>query len=75
MIVINITFDYQCNKSCFAVLKIITKLKFELIKILKIHIKASFIFIISPIMDIHMYRKVKSYVTFKNTCLSLKNQI
>ena len=31
MIVSNATFVYQCNKSRFAVLKIITKLKFDLI--------------------------------------------
>ena len=57
MIANNVTFDYQCNKSCFAVLKIITKLKFDFFKnsnFLKIHIKASFIVIFLPIMDIYM---------------------
>ena len=71
MIVNIVIFYYKSNKSCFAVFKIITKLKFELkkkLKNLKIHIKASFNFILSPIMDIHVCSKVKSYVTFKNTC-------
>ena len=60
MIVNSVTFDYQYIKTCFAVLKIITKLKLKFKKKnLKIHIQATFIVIFSPIMDIHMCRKVK----------------
>ena len=54
MIVNNVTFDYQCNKLCFAVLNNIAQLKFELkkkINFLKTHIKDSFSILFSPIID------------------------
>ena len=34
----------------------------------KIHIKDSFSILFSAIIDVEMYTKVKSYVTFKNIC-------
>ena len=35
---------------------------------LKIHIKASFSIVFSPMIDVLMCIKVKPYVTFKNIC-------
>ena len=55
----------------FAVLNNIAQLKFELQKKkknLKIHVKASFSIVFSPLIDVFICIKVKSYVTFKNIC-------
>ena len=54
----------------FAILNSIAKLKFDFffyeLNFLKIHIKASFSIVFSPMIDVFMCIKVKSPVTFKN---------
>ena len=67
-----VIFNYECNTLCFATVNNIAQLKFDFfffkLNFLKIHIKINFGVVFSPMIDVQMYIKVKSYVTFKNIC-------